>query len=187
MAASTLEELEDGLNDSLQWRRSELHAVKSDLDGIREPQSGLPRARALRRAAVALLYAHWEGYVRESCQAYLDYVARRRLKYGELSDAFLLLAVRRTVIAMRSGDPSAAARVVELVRGGGAQRASIERAGVVNTKSNLRYETLVEILSALGLPSSQFELKANMIDRSLCDLRNEIAHEDVPRFVEVGW
>ena len=176
MAAVTQEDLADFLDEALSWRRTELQAFKSELDAISKPHEGSPRSRALRRAAVALLYAHWEGFVKEACQAYLDFVAVRRLKYGELNDAFLMLGVRRGVDAVRTGDPLAIAKVVELVRDGSSQRAAIDRVGVVNTRSNLRHETLIEILGSLGLPVEPFDLKGPLIDRSLCNVRNDIAH-----------
>ena len=52
-------------------------------------------ARSLRRAGVALLYAHWEGFTKEACQAYLEFVVKRKLKYGEMSDAFIITSVTK--------------------------------------------------------------------------------------------
>jgi hypothetical protein len=173
---STTEDLGDSLDTSLAWRRAEMHSLKSEIALIAPVSANAPRSRALRRSAVALLYAHWEGYTKDACQAYLDFVARRRLKFGELNDSFVLLGARRAAISVGGGDPGAEAKLIELVRGGSEMRAVIARAGVVNTKSNLRHDVLVDILRSLGLPCDVFQLKAALIDRSLCDLRNDIAH-----------
>lgn len=174
--ATTAEELADDLDGSLAWRRHELHALKSELDGIPAVERESPRARGLRRAALAMLYAHWEGYVKEACQGYLDLVARRRLKYAELNDAFVMLGARRVTTAASNGDPAASSSMIELIRRGPEVRAALPRTGIVNTRSNLRHEVLVEIMTSLGLPHDEFTLRANLIDLSLCDARNDIAH-----------
>src|ERR1700754_930096 len=79
-AMRTLEDLQDALDHELAWRRVEIQAVRSvgrRLQAVAQD--------AVCRAGVAMLYAHWEGYVRAALAAYLSYVARRRLKYRELS------------------------------------------------------------------------------------------------------
>lgn len=176
MTARTIEELGDHLDDSLQWRRLELHALKAEIQSLTPTNASLPRGRALLRATAALMYAHWEGYTKEACQGYLDFVATRRLKFGEVSDAFVLLGALATAGAASRGDPSANSKLVELIRRGPDMRAVIQRKGPVNTRSNLRYETLCEIFDALDLPLNSFETRAALIDRSLCDVRNSIAH-----------
>lgn len=47
--------------------------------------------------AVALLYAHREGYAKRSLSNYLQYVARRKLKTSELQDCFVALAMEATI------------------------------------------------------------------------------------------
>ena len=47
----------------------------------------------LRRLAVCLIYAHWEGFVKIAAQAYLDYVHRQGLDHQDLADSILALAL----------------------------------------------------------------------------------------------
>jgi hypothetical protein len=47
---------------------------------------------------------------------------------------------------------------------------------MVDTKSNLRYWVLCEILQSIGISVEKFETKSHFIDKSLCDARNSIAH-----------
>jgi hypothetical protein len=176
MAASTLEELIDDLNANLQWRRIELQALRSEIESIDPHAEDTPRGRALLRSGVALLYAHWEGFTKEACQQYLDFVARRRLKLGELSDAFVMLALERLAGRLAVGDGDGSAAFLEIARHGPMYRPHLPRRDVVLTQGNLRFRTLASIFSALGMPLGEFDTKSKLIDRRLCDARNDIAH-----------
>jgi hypothetical protein len=176
MSASTLEELQDALDDNIQWRRLELLAIKNQIASLDGRTAATPRGRGLLRSGVALLYAHWEGYTKEACQSYLDFVAIRRLKYGELSDSFVLASLQRIVGPAMQGDPSAEAKLLEIVRRGPTVRSQIPRESVVNTRSNLRHDILREIFRKLGLDVTKFDTKGQLIDRRLCDQRNDICH-----------
>jgi len=176
VAASTATELGDLLDDCFQWRRTELAALRTELERVgKGPSHGAPRDRLVLRAAVTLIYAHWEGFVRDACQHYLDYVAKRRLKYNELSDPWLHTSLKR-IVAAGSGASEAVERLAAAVRSGGAERAVVPRKGVVETRANLRHETVCDIMNALGLPLGMVETRAQLIDRRLCDARNAIAH-----------
>ena len=181
MTASTAEELADDLASNFAWRRSELQVLRSTARAIRTQDRQSPANRVALRSAVVLLYAHWEGFVKESCQAYLDYVAVRRLTFNELSESFVRTAIK-PMIRRAATDPAALTELAELVMGHSTTRAKLPRQGIVETGSNLRHETLGEILDALGLPSGQYAMAANLIDRELCDQRNRIAHgkENLP-------
>lgn len=134
-----------------------------------------PYGRMILRAGVALLYAHWEGFVGQSCQHYLDYVAKRRLKYSELSKPFVMTSLRP--MSQRASTSSTdLIALAELVTSGGSGRARIPRTGVVETGSNLRYDRLVAMFESLGLDYTAFEVRQHLIDQRLCDARNEITH-----------
>lgn len=174
MPARDPEELGDDLDSDLAWRRTEMHAIRSDVEGISKSAENTPRSRALLRAGVALLYAHWEGYAKQACQGYLDYVAHRKLQASELNDAFVMLAVRHAM-KQAEHDAQRAQNVLNFVRKEDL-RPTIPRNDVIKTEANLRHATLERLLASLGLPFAPFELKSQLIDRSLCDARNDIAH-----------
>jgi hypothetical protein len=175
VSAGTPEEFADDLDDGLQWRRSELASLRTAVEKLAAADETKPYGRMLLRAGVALLYAHWEGYAKESCQHYLDYVALRKLKYTELSRPFAMTALRP--LSERAGKvPDDLSRLLDLVLREGDERARMPRQGVVETGSNLRYDTFVRILGHLGLDPSPFETRQQLIDQRLCDGRNDIAH-----------
>ena len=175
MAASTLEELGDDLDAGIAWRRAELQALRTQTKGLRVRDQRTPANRAALRASVVLLYAHWEGFVKQACQGYLDFIATRRLRFDQLSPALVQTAIR-PVAGRAASDEEAVNQLAEWVAGNGTARARIPRRGVVETRSNLRHDVLLVILQSLGLPDDQFSTAAQLIDRELCDSRNAIAH-----------
>jgi hypothetical protein len=172
MSLRTEAEIQGFLDEEFAWRRKELSAVRADLVSA----TGLSR-NALLRAATALLYAHWEGFVKVASEAYLEYVGRRRLRYSELSPGFLALALRnRLRLFAGTDDASAHIAFVEFVFGELHGHARLPRLGVIKTGANLNSKRLKMIVLTLGLDYSAFELKENLIDNQLLDWRNKIAH-----------
>lgn len=182
MPVRTVEELADRLDEGMAWRRIELQALKAAVSDAEKKSPGSPLSRALARSGVTMLYAHWEGYVKDSCTAYVEFIAKRRLRCDELSDELLRTVLeslsRRAVI----GDEEALLTLFDAVRGPSAPRARIPKLTMVDTKSNLRFKVLCEILTQIGFSAEDFTTKDKLIDVSLCDRRNSIAHgrEDYP-------
>ncbi len=175
MVAASAGELDNDLDDAVSWRLAELRYLKDQVDSINRLNSHSPATRATCRSAVVLLYAHWEGFIKEACQAYVDYVARRRLTYSDLSPALLNASLRR--LAQRAAtQPEALIQLAEAVGRKAPTRAVIPRRTLVNTQSNLRFEVMAEIFNSLGLPIDDFEMMARLIDTELCDTRNAISH-----------
>jgi hypothetical protein len=172
MTAKTEFELQELLDEEFAWRRKELSTIRADLNSA----SGASR-NALLRAGVALLYAHWEGFVKIASESYVQYVGRRRLKYKELCPGFLALALRNRLKTF-SGNDDASAHVdfVQFLMGDLESNAHLPKLGVIKTGSNLNSKRLKVIVLTLGLDYSGFELKENLIDNQLLDSRNNIAH-----------
>jgi hypothetical protein len=172
----TIDDVQDSLDQAFGWRRTELLALKTAILEAEHKSPQSPLTRALARAGVALLYAHWEGYAKEACQCYVDYVAIRRLRHDELNDGFLQTSLMALGRRVTTGDEGGRSALLDAVRRPQASRASIPRKTIVDTKSNLRYSVLCEIFEAVGFPTDKFTLRDKLIDRSLCDSRNSIAH-----------
>lgn len=173
----TTDQLIDRIAQELVWRRKELTDLRALVQEFRnEPL----RLRVLIRSAVALLYAHWEGFVKASSSYYLEYVASTRLPYRKLAANFVALALRSKFNEFGAS---------EKVSGGNAladffctaldRQSNIPYKKVVNTKSNLSSTVLQDIISSLGLDSSLFATRLNFIDTNLVNPRNHIAHGEV--------
>ena len=82
-----LNQLTEYLDDELAWRKKELTTLKFRLDRCRTHERGV-----LTRAALCLLYAHWEGFVRVAATCYLDYIVRQGVHLGKITPNFVALA-----------------------------------------------------------------------------------------------
>lgn len=178
----TTDELIDRIADDLVWRRKEL----SDLRALVQESNGQLRSRVVIRSAVALLYAHWEGFVKKASSYYLEFVASHRLTYRRLAPNFVGLALRARFFELSvsekvsSGNALADFFCTSLDR-----QSNVPYRNVIDTKSNLSSKVLLDVLAALGLDREQFSTRLNFIDSNLVNPRNHIAHgEDL--FVSVG-
>ncbi len=176
MTIRTIGELADRLDEGIAWRRIELQALKAAIAEAEGRSSDSPLSRALARGGVALLYAHWEGYVKDSCSAYVEFVARKRLRCDELNDGILKAVLESLNRRMASGDDDARVALFDAIRRPNLSRARVPKTSMVDTKSNLRYQVLLDIFTKVGLPTGDFATRDRLIDVKLCDTRNSIAH-----------
>jgi hypothetical protein len=127
------------------------------------------------RSGIALIYAHWEGFVKAAGTAYLTYIASQRLTYSELANNFVAIATKRLLNDARESNKMIIyAKVVELFTSGLTDRCNLPTE--IETKSNLSSEVLKEIIYILGLDYGEYATKAKLIDETLLKSRNHIAH-----------
>ena len=89
MRTTTLEELSQRIDDDLVWRKKEistLSLVIFDLQG--EAQ------RAVLRGSLAVLYAHWEGFVKQSVFLYMNFIDGQCLSANQLNEAVVAFVFR---------------------------------------------------------------------------------------------
>lgn len=74
----TVETLEELLMQDLAWRKKEMFSLKIlvEKDEVNEP--------ILLRAGIALLCAHFEGFIKRASNCYIGYVAEQKKPYSEL-------------------------------------------------------------------------------------------------------
>ena len=138
------------------------------------------RQVVLIRAGVALLYAHWEGFVKAVAQLYLEFVAMQRCRNADLADNILAIALRSKFSVAQGAKKIGAHRtIVEFFRLHMEKRSKLPKNNIISTESNLSSAVLIEILSTLGLPTTDYEAKFRLIDNQLVAKRNHIAHGNV--------
>lgn len=175
MSASirTADLLYERISDDLAWRQREIVLFNSRLKNDEFEKT-------LLRSSVALLYAHWEGFVKNACGFYLSFLASKRLSFQQLRPELAALALRKRL--REAGDSKKAAIHTELVkdvRERATERARIPTSGdAIRTESNLSSRVLTEILISLGCDAARYEIYADLIDDQLVAARNRIAHGD---------
>lgn len=171
MKINSVIDLEDFISSEYAWRRKELTNIKNIVMTARQAHRDL-----LLRAAVLILYAHWEGFVKQISIAKIQYLVSSGIKYHDLAPAFHAYAVLEKYkgqIPYKSFET-----IVSIVAGGidlsNSIKVSPEK--YIDTRSNLNSEVLKEIVIKVNLDYAYFELKENFIDKSFLGLRNKISH-----------
>lgn len=177
MTPQSTEEFVDLMAAEISWRRKELTEIKHLVVSSSSNQS---RQAALTRAALALLYAHWEGFVKAVAELYLEFVRMQRCKNCELTSNFLAVIMRSQLRAAADSNKIAAhIALVDYFRLHGETRSGLPTKKVVRTEANLSSKVFLEVLAVLGIDSSAYESKSHLLDNSLLNRRNHIAHGNV--------
>lgn len=164
----------DGLSRKLynefSWRRKELTLLKSKI-----PIEANPLQSAMLRSALPLLYAHWEGYVKLTMSYYLEYVSKKYLKHSELKSSFIALSLQNKLGDLSNTNFENRTKIIEFIFNDIDKQSNIPRKNIINTKSNLKFDVLKEILFILDLDDSHIDGKKDLIN-DLVTERNHIAH-----------
>lgn len=174
MQIRTKEEFIDCVARERAWRVKELAALKNMLE-LSDLQHS--RREALNKSSVALLYAHWEGFVKKAGGYFLEYVAMQRLKLNELQPCFISLILKSRIDeASASKKYSVFGAIAEKLINEHDTKVAVPYKNIIDTQSNLSSGVLREILLCLGLDYSFFESKQKWIDAKLVNRRNHVAH-----------
>ncbi len=172
MKIRTLNDLQDAVDKEMAWRKHELSAVRSNVATARNHAKD-----TAIRAGIALLYAHWEGGIKNIATYYLEYVAMQGLPYGQLKPNFLAISIKNDLTAFTGSNKSTIhTAVVSDILQKQADKARIPVDGVIKTASNLNSSVFVEIMATIGLDDSQYQSSYKLIDEVLLNKRNAIAH-----------
>ncbi|CAM8400396.1 MAE_28990/MAE_18760 family HEPN-like nuclease [Morganella morganii] len=170
----TKEELIDKIGNDYIWRLREINEMKNLTKN--DITSHLQK-KVLCRAGIALMYAHWEGFVKKSGTYFLEYVSTQRHCISDLKSNFVTLIVKNRIdSAHESKKYSAFDEITKYILCNQQSRARIPVRNVVDTQSNLSTTVLKEILWCLGLDYNPFESREKLIDNKLVNRRNHIAH-----------
>ncbi|AVR46785.1 hypothetical protein C7S20_16790 [Christiangramia fulva] len=166
----TFDQLTDKIIADFSWRRKELTVLKSKI-----PNTKNPLQTAMIRATMPLLYAHWEGFVKISLSYYLEYVSNKGLKHDELKNQFVALSLQKKLGTLQENSIESKTQIIDFIFDKASKQSNIPTKNVINTKSNLKYHVLEEILFIMDLKDVYFESQKDLVD-DLVDERNHIAH-----------
>lgn len=172
----TLNQFLDNLDSEYAWRIKELSVIKSKIPRDTGSTTIIVLQNAMLRAGVTLLYAHWEGFIKAAADNYLNFVSLRRLKHSELQPCFIALCIRSKFQRLESKKFELQKQTVEFFLNEMDYRASIPYKGVIDTKSNLKFDVFRDICVIMGIDWNRYSLKQHLIDNQLLYYRNTIAH-----------
>jgi hypothetical protein len=168
------EDLVDVVDADLAWRKKELSVLLGTVESYRRQPVV---AEVLLRSAIPILYAHWEGFVKLTAGAYLEYVGRKGVPYAELAAPFVAWAVRSEL--RRTGDTQKVSKLIgvaSLLADRSTEASQLPWRSGIETQSNLNSEVFRDLVVSLGLDYSPYESKEKLMDGTLLHYRNNIAH-----------
>lgn len=182
MKVRTREQLVDLLDNDLSWRKKELTFIKGNIIPSK------PNYKTHLRTGILILYAHWEGFIKNACEIYLSYIKFQRLKYNELKENFIAYSLKSQLKNFQQTNKSTVhTQIVDFIVNKRNERAVFPVENSVNTASNLNSKILCEILTTVGLNYDTYELKNNLIDNVLLKNRNSIAHGQYVELTDVDY
>ena len=177
MTIRSVVELMRVLDKRLAWRKKELSSLKFVVDG-----AYVGERSTVLRAAICLLYAHWEGFVKEAATAYVCFVATQELKLSEVSPNLVALGLRSDIqSAGASRKATLHTNLTRKIMGGQDELFAPNCDTAIDTRSNLNSEVLTEVLCIVGIDPTEYEEETQAIDKRLLKNRNAVAHgEGIP-------
>jgi len=174
----SLSGLLESIAENLDQRRLELSNIRRVVLRF----VGGPLESAASRMAIPMIYALWEGFVKEVCQLYIEYIEQSVSIAAHLQPAILghmwTPELRPLTGGLNFSRKKSVAEVALAVAHAPVLFGSTEREG--NTKSNLDYSVLEDIAAHLCLDiSSLAGWRASL--NALVHLRNNIAHGARPQ------
>jgi hypothetical protein len=182
MKIRTKENFIDLIDNEIAWRKKELSYLKGNV------KENSPHYKTHLRSAIVLLYAHWEGFVKNSCELYLNYIKTQKLNYSELTENIIALSLKYNLKDFeQTNKMTIHCQMVDFLLNNLNRRATIPNNDIIKTGSNLNSNILKEILTTVGLDYNAYELKNNLLDSVLLKSRNSIAHGEYLDLNEVDY
>jgi hypothetical protein len=176
MKIKSKEELIDNLTADLAWRKKELTTLYNNVETANS--KNLPTAL---RCASVLLYAHWEGFVKNSAESYLTYIKFQKLNLNQVNSNILALSLKQKISEFSMTNKATLhVQFIDFFQNNLNEKASFSETDSIKTQSNLNSIILKEIFATIGLDITNYDLKSNLIDKQLIKYRNDIAHGNQP-------
>ena len=176
MKIRSLSEFNDTLDESKAWRKKDILELKLQIE--KQPKSGI-----LAKSAIVIAYSHWEGYVRDSITAIIEYINAKKVRYNDIRIEIIvfqfLYELKHHMIHTNIDN------IIELIR-----RINTSKRIFINSKTHIRkikmltWNEYKKIMQLLGLDIKSLETKQKFIDERLISTRNRIAHGEYENAVD---
>lgn len=168
----TINELQNVLDREFSWRLKEIANLKT----VVRTSEVMSKQTAVR-AAIPLLYGHWEGFIKNASTCYLEYINGQRLPYKELKSCFIVFGLKKKIndlIPSMNWEVSVGS--LDFIRNELGEKAKLKIDTAIRTEFNLSSKVFVNIANSIDIDTSPYEARFNLIDESLLSRRNYIAH-----------
>lgn len=166
------DKLIDKIDAELSWRKLELTQLKFLVSSASSDNE-----LTIIRSSIVLLYAHWEGSVKNLLTLYLIHIVDQKLHNYELKPNFYAMSLlsdyenfKKTKKIIHCVD------ITKRILDNTENIPIIQCEKIIDTKSNLNSELFKELMELLALDPSLHDTSFNLIDERLLARRNGIAH-----------
>lgn len=176
MKIRSFSELQDFLDKESSWRKQELVFLRLEMKSQNDK-----KVNFVIRSAIALSYAHLEGFIKSSSEAMWSYFSFLKLKRSDVAASLLssYLLCKSAKNGELKNSKVFSDFLNDILNFSSIEPLSWDHSKLVRTRSNLKYEIFKEILFNIGLSTSSYDIKEKKID-SLVKIRNSIAHGEQP-------
>lgn len=168
----TINQLQNALDNEFSWRLKEIANLKI----VVRSSDNLNKKTAVR-AAIPLLYGHWEGFIKSSSTLYLEYVNGQSLRYRDLKSCFVVFGIKRKINDLiDSKNSNLSISTLDFLRDELDEKANLKIESAIRTEFNLSSKVFANIANSIGINTQDYEARYKLIDESLLSRRNYIAH-----------
>lgn len=165
------------LDRQLGWRKKEIAALLLGVSTVHN-QPGPSVASALTRGAICMLYAHWEGFVREAMRITFEHVDLSCSIHDDLI-VQLQAAILLEHIEKSSGSLGLETAMTYIDKRMSGRIEVFKTPAIGSLSGNVSYEVYANLLNVFGMQApADIEVKRNFINVSLLARRNKVAHGD---------
>jgi hypothetical protein len=171
----------DIITQDLDWREREIAAMRVLISG---PGLTNSQRAALLRAGWAMLYAHYEGFIKNSLTVFYDEAKKTAGKCEHLPSSTKVFALSDALRSLRNLPYDAMLNKIENFQID--HLSSNPNFPGVDTKSNLWPNVLIDLLKTADLDTSIAEKNEAKL-RTLVSRRNSIAHGEKSFINEISY
>lgn len=173
MKIKKLEKLQDLLDRDMAWRKKELIDIKLLVHSTKNP--------VFCRVGIALLSAHFEGFIKQAANYYIIYVASQNIKIADLCTNFAAIHSGKVFDPCAHSDKITVYQkaIDDFLLNYNTRTFQLQYSNehpIIKTEGNPSSKVLKNIFDSIGLDFSPYETKIKYIDADLLSNRHSIVH-----------
>lgn len=184
MKIKTIEKLQDMLDEDFAWRKKELIDFQMMIHSTKN--------RTICRMGLALLCAHFEGFIKNSANYYIVFVSSQNIKLSELKMNFAAICCQGSLNSCSETNKisvysSALHNFWDCYENSNFRVHYSQDSPIIKTGGNPSSLVFKEILNSIGLDFSIYETKQKYIDTDLLSNRHGIVHGEKVFITEIEF
>ncbi len=171
MKVRSAEDLVGRLDSDLGRRKRELSSTLHLVNRARAHQ-----IEAATKAAFCLLYAHWEGFIRNSMAIYLEFINGQGLAYSDLYPPLITICIKEKIHSIKDRRILELSDVISWFTDRSSEKASLSVEYALEHPSIINYHHVEDVILLLQADRGHYSTKKNIINEKLIRIRNSVSH-----------